>query len=455
MNNPTPWRPRFHAAPAAAWMNDPNALWRGRDGRWRLLYQHRDDPPHWRRTHWGTLLSFDLLHWQAAPPALAADEHNDRFSGCVVREGANLVAYSTAHRREGARHEHIERHDLSDDDAPFPAGTPVIDEGAADFRDPFVWRHGGRWWLLLARPCPWDAAAPYAGEPSRLCCYVSDDGRRWAAAPWHDPTPALPRRMWEVPQMLPLARLGATDDTRWLLLFSELDRNREPMRSAVRWRLVEPRADGWSVAPGPGTLLDHGPDFYATLPHTPSADGEAPLLLAWMSNWSYARRLPLDGFAGGPMTLPRRLTWDGDAPKHDAITTAAATMAFELAPQVGDAPHCIAADASAVDLMLRWTADMAGVIELGFAGFDAAHPRLRLDPRAMTLQLDRPPVADAGLDASCGWAGHWAAALGTPAPLRIVLDGCCLEVFADSGRLSLSALLPPSGRAGLWLRRVV
>jgi len=71
------------------------------------------------------------------------------------------------------------------------------------------------------------------------------------------------------------------------------------------------------------------------------------------------------------------------------------------------------------------------------------------------ITLLRPALPAHALDAACGWAGEWTAPWspeGTPA-LRLLVDQCCLELFANDGAVALTALVPLAQNAECrWLR---
>ena len=83
-----PWRPRFHFAPPAQWMNDPNGpvYWKGR---YHLFYQHNPSAAVWGDMHWGHAVSDDLIHWEHLPIALEPDPHGPDVNG--VFSGTALV----------------------------------------------------------------------------------------------------------------------------------------------------------------------------------------------------------------------------------------------------------------------------------------------------------------------------------------------------------------------------
>lgn len=153
-------RPRYHFQPPCNWMNDPNGLiqW---NGQYHLFYQHNPNGPLWADMHWGHAVSDDLLHWTDWPVALAptpgGPDERGVFSGCAVdHAGTPTLIYT------GTRGEH---HDIqtqciatSDDGLltwhKYP-GNPVIDRvppeagQTRDFRDPFVWREGDTWYMVV------------------------------------------------------------------------------------------------------------------------------------------------------------------------------------------------------------------------------------------------------------------------------------------------------------------
>ena len=66
-------RPRYHFAPAANWLSDPNGL--VHDGsRWHMFYQYNPHGEDWGHMAWGHAVSADLATWEELPPALLQDE---------------------------------------------------------------------------------------------------------------------------------------------------------------------------------------------------------------------------------------------------------------------------------------------------------------------------------------------------------------------------------------------
>ena len=98
MEIPSRPRPRFHFAPAANWMNDPNGLifW---DGRYHLFYQHNPAGTAPEKMCWGHADSPDLVHWKDLPVALEPTPGSVDQDGCwsgraIVHEGEVYLLYT-------------------------------------------------------------------------------------------------------------------------------------------------------------------------------------------------------------------------------------------------------------------------------------------------------------------------------------------------------------------------
>ncbi|MCU0759707.1 MAG: glycoside hydrolase family 32 protein [Steroidobacteraceae bacterium] len=457
-------RPLLHFV-APGWLNDPNGLRATRDG-WRIWFQYRDDAPAFRRVHWGTATSRDLLHWQFDGIALPGHDGLGAYSGCVLGAAPGTeacVAVFTRHREtpDGGRHEAQHLATSADGRRFLVHERAVLDEGRADFRDPFVFWHRGAWRMVLALPAPWQPTPGAAA--SSLSFHGADppeDGsvpRHWARLGEFGPA-ECGRELWEVPWLLELE--GTDGRTRAVLGLSVVDRRDDAARGSTRCWIGWFDGASFEAEPGwDGAPLDHGPDFYAAvpvdLPHPPGGAGpprRCATLLAWMSNWHYARRVRGDGWAGGPLALPRllELAVDGSGPvlrqrpapqlegrRVDAVATGS------LQPVAG----------TGASLRLPGPAcDLGLVVELRQGAqrlclaLHGGTLRLLLEQGGAVLRLERD--AAPGVPGS---EGAWSVRRREPSPrlaLRAVLDACSVEVFADDGAACFTALaFPPSASA--------
>src|SRR5256885_8803699 len=150
-------RPPYHFLSPSNWMNDPNGLiqWKGQ---YHLFYQYNPHGPFHGHIHWGHAVSSDLVHWTDLPIALTptsgrADAYGC-WSGCAIdNHGTPTLLYSGVHPQ-------VVCLASGDEDLltwHYYPGNPVIVGPPAelqartggDFRDPFVWREGDYWYLLM------------------------------------------------------------------------------------------------------------------------------------------------------------------------------------------------------------------------------------------------------------------------------------------------------------------
>ncbi len=209
-----PHRPTAHFSAPQGWMNEPHAAIHA-DGMHHLFYQHNPAGPYWGNIAWGHGMSRDLVHWEDAPiavaPASATVAPDGIWSGSsVIAPGGEHLLYLTAgdFGRRPDQSVAVAR----------PAGTGwVVDErpvlempasvpGHADalvagqFRDPFVWREGDDWFLLVG------GGLEQRGGAALL--FHSHDGDHWEPqAPLlvgdvaRFPATGV---MWELPVLLPV-----------------------------------------------------------------------------------------------------------------------------------------------------------------------------------------------------------------------------------------------------------
>ena len=83
------FRPIYHYVNPESTLNDPNGLcfWQGR---WHLFYQGY--PPEDPRQHWGHAVSDDLIHWRDLPYAIYPDPEEKCFSGATLVETERVIA---------------------------------------------------------------------------------------------------------------------------------------------------------------------------------------------------------------------------------------------------------------------------------------------------------------------------------------------------------------------------
>lgn len=94
---PDRFRPRFHLAPPAGWLNDPNGLCQYQ-GLYHAFFQYSPFDVEGGLKLWGHSTSRDMLHWEYQGAALYPDQPFDChgvYSGCALTEDGRISFYYT------------------------------------------------------------------------------------------------------------------------------------------------------------------------------------------------------------------------------------------------------------------------------------------------------------------------------------------------------------------------
>jgi sucrose-6-phosphate hydrolase SacC (GH32 family) len=212
-------RPRYHVMPTAGWMNEPHAPFY-HEGRYHLFFQKNPFGPFWHQIHWGHWVSPDMVHWRELPIALAPEDDglatDGIWSGSATHAADGTpVLFFTAGNDSARPNQRTgmatpcAAGGVPDPDLAcwkkYPVPVTVQEEGMGrfgEFRDPFVFRDGGRWFQLVGSNLP--------GRSGTALVYESSDLRQWTprgplfsidAAPYPDF-----EKTWELPVLLPLGR---------------------------------------------------------------------------------------------------------------------------------------------------------------------------------------------------------------------------------------------------------
>lgn len=456
-----PRRPLVHLTPPAGWLNDPNGLVH-HDGEWHLCYQHHPASTRWGPMHWGHAVSRDLVSFTHLPVALAPDAQGTIFSGSAIVDvdddagfgAGTLLAFFTSHR-DGDRGQALAwSTDRGRTWTKHPDNPLVLppDDGP-DFRDPAVLRYrslrGDAWWVMVVA----------AGD--RLCFYRSEDLRTWTpTSTFRDPLPH-DVGVFETPELVELPVAG-TDGTRWVLSVGHLTGG--PGGGSGSRYLVG-SFDGERFTPDdPAAGLrwsDHGADFYAPQAWANPPDARR-VWVGWLSNWAYANEVPADTWRG-TLSIPRELGLIADGAGGQLLTQwPVRELATALRPvsarrpasgcldpadaEVAAALAAVAPDRLALTLHLDVGVGQGALrlwVPAGNGGIELAY-----DPTSRQLRLTRvggmggvspDPGARQLATLPAGFA---------PGTLLVLVDGSGMEVFAASGTVVLSCLLPGDGSGG-------
>ena len=290
-----PQRPIYHFLPPRNWMNDPNGLvyWQGR---YHLFYQYNPCCPLWGFIHWGHASSPDLVHWKDHPIALTPEtdtgDANGCWSGCVVDDqGIPAALYTGFVSPEDTpvMLAHAQDPDLlAWEKSP---GNPVIRTAPAgvtrtDFRDPYVWREGEEWKMVVG--------AGMADGQSAVLLYRSADLIEWQYLGLLFTGLTADRvQMWECPNFFPL-------EDQYVLVVSLF-----PDILGVYYYVGD--YDGLSFRPMQEGYLSQSPFFYA--PQVRRLKDDRTILMGWLLEGREDAALVQAGWAG-VQSLPHELGLD-------------------------------------------------------------------------------------------------------------------------------------------------
>lgn len=308
-----PERPQYHLLPKKNWMNDPNGPVY-RDGYYHLFYQYNPKAAHWGDIHWGHAISTNRVYWHHLPVALGptpgGPDASGCFSGCTVVDGDRVAAFYTgvvtvspdkATLRDGV-HSFRESQCLAigsgtlleswkkDAEPVIPVPPESLD--VVGFRDPFVWRHGAGWCMVVG--------SGIRGQGGAVLVYRSLDLKHWTfldvlaqGRPSGElaPNPVNTGDMWECPNFFRL-------DDRYVLTYSTNGKTRwiSGHLDEVRMKFV-PQQRG---------IVDYGTYYAAT---SQLDEHGNRVLWGWIGETRPKAEYMKAGWAG-VMSLPRILRLD-------------------------------------------------------------------------------------------------------------------------------------------------
>ncbi|MEA5456373.1 glycoside hydrolase family 32 protein [Sinomonas sp. JGH33] len=454
-----PYRPAFHNAPAAHWMNDPQRPILI-DGVWHAYYLYNADYPTGNGTSWRHMTSTDLIHWTDAGTAIEkfANGLGDVETGSVVVDddgaagfGKGALVAVLTQQLDGVQRQSL--FSSSDGGRSFTsyAGNPVMpNPGAKDWRDPKIVRDDahGQWVMALA-------------EGHKIGFYTSKDLRAWSYASGFE-TQDL--GVLECPDLFELNLDGDPQAPRWVLMAGANGASEGRTTGTAYWTGTW---DGTRFVPDGGDRAhqwaDDGPDFYAAVTWDdprlgPAERRNSRYLMAWMNNWAYANLLPTGDWAGADSIVRtvRLRTVDGAARlTSEPVPAGGGGSPRELSgaeveqAQPGDGAFALDAEFE------RGPGDGGNVARIQLASGGAAYATIGYDFAAGQAFVERGADAFARSSPSSapGEAYRAArAAKGAPGAhhvrLRVYVDRSSVEVFVDDGSRSLTALTfaPPGDR---------
>lgn len=422
-----PYRPKFHFAAPAGWLNDPNGLIQV-DGVYHLFYQHHPFSAQWGPMHWGHATSRDLVHWRDQPVALHptpdGPDKDGCFSGSAVLVGGRIKLFYTGVNPQvqciangDVTHTTFKRQ-------PGPAAIPTPPQGyrTRDFRDPYVFRYQGQWLMLVG-------GGDLNGHAT-LLLYRSSNLDDWhyvgptLGATSDMPEPFRSACTYECPSLFPVG-------DRWVLIVSCLV---EQYRRAPQVPVFVGQFDGLRFHIERAEVLDGGSYFYA--PQTFIDECGRAIMMGWMMD-TCPRAASDAAEWNGLMTVPRVVDMDARGRLTYAPVPELQTL---RGPRVDHGPHRLHQGQSlALTVVDGDCCELELTIEPGSGDIQLA---LRCDSDAEERTLITYSPSDGTLvvvtshTSLLGWGRDRCTVPlkldpGENLRLRVLIDTSMLEVFAN------------------------
>ena len=289
-----PDRPAYHFMPPWGWMNDINGaiFWQGR---YHLFYQAY--PPEDPRQHWGHAVSDDLVRWTDLPLAMYPDPEEACFSGSTLVEEDRVIAIY--HGTKAGNMVAVSSDPLLlnweklTGKAVIPIGTQDDPPRPYSVFDPCIWKKDGVYHALSAGTIP---DRPGGNRVAADFLFRSKDLETWEYLhPFtEDDRFTLVGDDGACPYFWPIG------DRHILLFFSHM--------SGGQYLLGDYDKERDKLVVTSGGLFNFG-SITPSGVHAPTAtpDGHGAVVVIFNMNPG----MPTEGW-DQIMTLPRRLTVDGD-----------------------------------------------------------------------------------------------------------------------------------------------
>lgn len=438
-------RPQVHFSPQSGWMNDPNGMVYF-NGEYHLFFQFNPDSTVWGPMHWGHAVSKDLAHWKQEPVALKPDSLGYIFSGSAVIDDRNtsgfglngkipLVAIFTQHDPAGekAQNSHFQNQSIAyslDGGMGWAkySGNPVLKSpGLKDFRDPkvFWYPEEKKWIMTLA-----------AG--SQVQFYSSQNLKSWTLESEFGAGIGAHGGVWECPDLIPFDVDGKRI---WILLVS-INPGGVQGGSGTQYFTGTFNGNHFNASDTITRWADYGPDQYAGV--TFNNTGNEKIFMGWMSNWQYGTSVPSGNWRSA-MTLPRTLSlinisggyYTAMMPVNMLDILVKKTESFEEIPVV---KQINISSPARFELNLK---DLYS-FSLVFSNVKGQNLIVGYDEERNSFFIDRRQAGRS--DFNPQFAGIFYApriAQSNDSKITLILDNTSLELFADGGLTTITALYFP------------
>lgn len=461
-----PYRPQYHFSPREHWTNDPNGLVYF-EGEYHLFFQYNPFGDEWGHMSWGHAVSTDLLHWKQLPVALKEENGIMIFTGSAVVDSRNTSGFCLANKPclvavyTGYMPAKGSRPSLQTQNVAFSndrgrtwtkySGNPVLDLHMSDFRDPKVFWYAPtrRWIMAVSLP-----------NDHKVRFYSSDNLKHWSQLSDFGPAGATGGQ-WECPELFELPIAGEPNQSRWILKVG-LNPGARLDGSGEQYFVGQFDGNRFTNDNSASTVLwtDYGKDCYCALTFNGLPANQAPVMMGWMDNWQYAASLPTSPWRG-QMTIPRKLslrrTGDGIRLFQEPVDSIAQLRMQHVESDnqtVEQINHSFEyshiAQGHTFELNANMSVGTAQQIGWRLLQQDGTVALVGYDRHSGTIFIDRTHSGLIRFNPAFPSRMEARLKIADPLRLRILVDRCSIELFADNGRIAMTALVfPPAAAQGV------
>ena len=445
------WYPQYHIAAPAGWVNDPNGF-SYFNGEYHFFYQHYPYAAKWGPMHWGHAVSENLVYWRHLPVAIEPDHIYDAsggcFSGSAIEKDGKLYLMYTGHvdlpviTPDGADRIESQNIAISSDGVNFEkyAGNPVIyipkgeDISASDFRDPKVWEHNGRYYVVVGSRTP-TADPNDRNSEGQILLFDSDNLIDWNFMGIMARGEGNQGFMWECPNF------GTIDNCDVLILSPQGVHPEGKKFLNVHqsgYFLGKLNYNTGIYTHGDFDILDYGFDFYA--PQITQAPDGRTIMIGWLDMWESEFAENGDGWSC-MMTVPRELHVRGNklvsTPVKELESLRLSSKNYNnVSVKKKTALDGISGETGELLVTVDPKSSKGFAIELRSGGREKTVLSYDASSRILKLNRDKSGAALTGerevkLDSS------------GKVNLRIFLDRSSIEIFANNGEAVMSTRVYP------------
>lgn len=395
------YRPQFHFSSKSNWLNDPNGLVYY-DGLYHLFYQHNPAGIQWGNMTWGHAVSTDLIHWQQRPNAIEPDALGTIYSGSAALDKANSTGFGTPENPPlvamytAAGKPFTQGLAYSVDKGKTwtkYSGNPVIQHIVNENRDPRIfWHEPTKKWVM---------ALYLDGE--EFAIFGSTNLKEWTelsrlTLPGSSECPEL----FEIP-------IEGSHETKWIFF-------------GANYRYLVGTFDGKTFTPEQNPIQgDFGANFYASQTYNNTPDHRR-IQIAWMNGQGPYPNMPFNQQMSFPCELNLVRTTNGLRLLRHPIKEIEKLRIR----------HVSLNQMKSSDIPLK-----GGLYDIAFKADLSASHSMMLSIGSVDVHIDR----DKG-EISCLGRTAPVDLSGGTADIRILVDRSSIEIFAQSGIVSMTSYLP-------------